>query len=93
MKLTKACLQFVVMVLVLSSETFPVSGSRQRINNRGGGSEDCFQVVWNIPSEKCGDLGVDINVRQYGIEVNSRDGWTGDVITIFYGVSRTTVEL
>lgn len=47
-----------------------------------------FRVIWNIPTETCHEkYGVDLNLSAYGIEVNGRSGWIGDVISLLYAVS------
>ena len=53
--------------------------------NIGQSSSDHFRVIWNSPTDRCHTkYGYDLNWDKYGIEVNKKDGWFGEKITIFY---------
>ena len=48
-------------------------------------TERPFTVIWNVPTERCSGLGVDLNVSRYDVMTNRHEaGWRGDVITIVY---------
>ncbi|XP_013410962.1 hyaluronidase 1 [Lingula anatina] len=43
-----------------------------------------FFVIWNVPSLKCVQYGIDLNLSHYNITSNSNMEWNGNIINIFY---------
>ncbi|KAL5015229.1 hypothetical protein ScPMuIL_009499 [Solemya velum] len=43
-----------------------------------------FTVIWNIQSHRCTQLGVEFNLSSYNITANTKQGFRGESIALFY---------